>query len=271
MSLQETLHRGADALLRLPIVRQIAAREAARDFRSNRDRNMFLGVYPTWEAARLAARECGTEGYDNADSANLYLHRTRLDQHDYPALYWLTRSLLEGSRSVFDIGGSTGIKFLAFRDALAGWPDLRWTVQDVAAMVRRGRELSLERGDSAQLQFTEDLADGDGKDVLFASGVLQYLPQSLGEILQKYRQLPRRIVINTTAIHPRFDYFTVNSIGTAFCPYRVQTQAALIRPLSSLGYRLKDTWINPDKPLLIPFRPDHSLLHYSGFVLDKLP
>ena len=32
--------------------------------------------------------------------------------------------------------------------------------------------------------------------------------------------------------------------------------------------RLRETWINSDKPMTIPFRPDYSLRHYSGYCLD---
>lgn len=96
----------------------------------------------------------------------------------------------------------------------------------------------------------------------------QYLPQTLSELLSGYRRLPRRIVVNTTAVHPEHAFFSVDSIGTSFCPYRVQTQASLIRGLTSLGYRMRESWINPDKLLTIPLRPDRSLRHYSGYCLD---
>jgi putative methyltransferase (TIGR04325 family) len=171
-------------------------------------------------------------------------------------------------RTVFDVGGSTGIKYQAFRDHLAAWPDLRWTVQDVPAMVARGRELASQDPSLGNLAFTDRFTDAGGVDVLYASGVLQYLPAALGDLLSDVSPLPKRIVINTAAIHPASDFFTVNSIGTAFCPYRVQTQATLIRGLSRLGYKLRETWANPDKLLTIPGDSQHSLKEYSGYVLD---
>jgi putative methyltransferase (TIGR04325 family) len=91
----------------------------------------------------------------------------------------------------------------------------------------------------------------------------------LGDLLSSYRRLPKRIIINTAAIHTEHEFFTVNSLGTAFCPYRVQTQASLVRGLSALGYKIRETWINPDKPLVIPYRPDYSLRQYCGFCLDQ--
>jgi putative methyltransferase (TIGR04325 family) len=246
-----------------------APAQAAPDLCRQRTDNLFFGVHGSWAEAESAAREFGSVvGYDNEATVSLYEGRVRKDQHDYPSLYWIYRSMLEGHRSVFDIGGNIGIKYLAFKEALERWPDLVWRVQDVPAVIEHGRKLAQARGNGNELQFTDSFGGGDGIDVLFASGVLQYLPVTLGAILREYRALPKRIVINTTAIHAERDYFTVNSIGKAFCPYRVQTQASLIRGLTELGYRLRETWVNPDKPLLIPEHPALSLRNYCGYCLD---
>lgn len=258
----------AATLARWPVVGPWVERRARRAFVANRDDNMFLGLYETWDVAAAIAAGYGRAGYDNAASAGLYEARVRMDPHDYPSLYWLYRSMEEGCTGVFDVGGATGIKFMAFREPLQRFSALRWRVQDVPAMVDNGRRLAQQRGDAGRLEFTASFADGDGFDVLFASGVLQYLPHPLGELLAGYRTLPRRIVVNTAAIHAQFDYFTVNSIGTAFCPYRVQTQASLVRGLAALGYRVRETWINPGKVLRLPFHPGHSLHHYTGYCLD---
>lgn len=257
-----------DALANRPLVGAIIRRQAFNAFLGNRDQNMFWGVHESWDAASAAAQSFGREGYDNSDSAQIYQYRTRMDQHDYPSLYWLARSLDEGLSSVFDVGGAIGIKYLAFRDHLSKWGHFDWCVQDVPAMVVEGQRQSKIRGDSEFLSFTDKFSNGDGRDVLFASGVLQYLPNTLDELLKGWGRLPKRIIINTAAIHPERSFFTVNSLGTAFCPYRVQTQASLIRGLSALGYKIRDGWSNPDKPMLIPFHPELSLSAYSGYCLD---
>jgi putative methyltransferase (TIGR04325 family) len=269
VGLIENLHRRVDALAGWPIIHDLAQRQARDAFVSNRDQNLFYGIHSTWEEAVAAAQSFGKAGYDNSKSAQLYDHRVRMDQHDYPSLYWLTRSLEEGLTGVFDVGGAIGIKFLAFREHFGRWPNSLWRVNDVPAMVAHGRGLAAQRGDAERLQFTDRFEDGEGMDVLFASGVLQYLPRTLGDLLSSYRRLPKRIIINTAAIHTEHEFFTVNSLGTAFCPYRVQTQASLVRGLSALGYKIRETWINPDKPLVIPYRPDYSLRQYCGFCLDQ--
>jgi putative methyltransferase (TIGR04325 family) len=257
-----------DSFSRWPVVRGITDRQSLESFIANRDQNLFYGVYDRWEQAEAAATGYGRAGYDNPESADLYRFMMRIAPHDYPALYWISRSLAEGMTSLFDVGGAIGIKFYAFKDHLAGWPALRWRVQDVSAVAAHGRELAKERGVSQQLEFTDQFAEGDGFDVLFASGVVQYLPQRLGDMLASFRKLPRRIIVNTAAIHPQHEFFTVNSIGTAFCPYRIQTQAGFIGPLSKLGYRVKENWQNLGKPMTIPFRPDYSIKDYSGYCLE---
>lgn len=269
MDLISKLQSGVDRLARTSYFREMSERQARAAFLSNRDQNLFFGVYDSWQAASDAAAGCGQVGYDNDASAALYDHRTRMDTHDYPALCWLLRSMQEGLRSVGDIGGSIGIKFIAFRDALAAWPDLQWTVHDVPAATAHGRELSAARGDSGRLHFVDTFAGLQDCEILYASGVLQYLPETLGDCVANFRNRPKRIIINTTPLHPSTAFFTVNSLGTAFCPYRVQTQAVVVRELTKLGYRVRESWTNPDKRMIIPFHREHSLTHYSGLCLDR--
>jgi putative methyltransferase (TIGR04325 family) len=269
MNLIENLHGTVDALSRTGYFRERAHQRALQTFLANRDQNLFFDTFQTYTEAAVAAQKLGVTGYDNEASAAIYDHYTRIDTHDYPALCWLMRSMQEGMRTVADVGGSIGIKYRAFQVALAPWPDLRWTVHDVPAAVAHGRALAAERSDTTRLHFADRFDDLEGTDVLFASGVLQYLPETLGVMLARWQRLPRRIVINITPIHPQRDFFTINSIGTAFCPYRVQTQASLVRGLTQLGYKPRESWINPDKVMVIPLQPESSLRHYSGYCLDR--
>lgn len=269
MDLISKLQSGVDRLARISYFQERERIKARQAFVANRDNNMFFGIYDSWDAAGAEAEAFGKVGYDDDASAAIYDHRTRIDSHDYPALAWLLRSTQEGMRTVGDVGGGIGIKFLAFRDALAPWPDLKWTVCDVPAVVARGRKLATSRGDAGRLQFADHIQQLEHCDVLYASGVLQYLPATLGKTISEWRHRPKRIIINTTPIHPTSAFFTVNSIGTAFCPYRVQTQANLVRELTKLGYKMRESWINPNKLMTIPMHPDLSLQHYSGFCLDR--
>ena len=239
-------------------------------FRENASANLFLGVFETFEAAAASAPATRPLGYDNPESAALYLKRLRIDDYDYPALFWLARSLAEGLRGVADIGGSVGIKYFAFGKFLGLPPEMVWRVIEVPAVVQRGRAFAGERGVAGSLQFDDDVRAIDGLDILFASGSLQYLPLTLAQILAGLENKPRRIIVNTTPMHPKRNYFTLNSVGTAFCPYRVQHSETFIHSVSELGYRLRDEWRNVGKRMEIPFHPEESLDDYAGFCFDRV-
>jgi putative methyltransferase (TIGR04325 family) len=263
------LHDLVDAFGMAPGVRQYRERAANRRFEHNvHGRNLFRGVFSSFEAAAASAPQGVALGYDNEEAASMYLKRLSPDEHDYPAMFWLEKSFGEGLRSVVDLGGSIGIKYYAFERHLGFPPGLSWTVCDVPAAARKGREFAIQRGAGPALRFTDQFADLSGTDVLYASGVVQYLPQPLAQILSTLPAKPRRLVINTAAIHPTKDFCTLNSIGTAFCPYRVQSVDAFFSGITAQGYRLRDQWINPGKVLALDFNPGYGLQNYMGFCFD---
>ena len=268
MDLLQHVHRGIDRGATVPIVRHLVEASYRREFIRNRDQNLFYGVFQTFEAAQARAETFGLSGYDNEAAAEMYVHHTRSDAHDYPAMFWLEKSFETGWRKVLDLGGSIGNKFYAFQRAIPLPADIDWTVVDLPAVIARGAEIAASNGVAQALHFAESIVGVKGTQVLFASGSLQYLPQTLGHYLKKWPVRPLRIIINITPVHPVTEFFTVNSIGTAFCPYRVQTQAALVGELCALGYVLRDSWANRGKELVLPTHRELSLDHYRGFCLD---
>jgi putative methyltransferase (TIGR04325 family) len=261
--------RGAQRLTWLPGIDALRRRLYERHFRSNVSRNMFRGVYSSYEAAQNSAPIDRALGYDNPESAAMYFNHMAPDSFDYPAIYWLEKSLQKGFESIFDVGGHIGIKYYAFKPLLSVPGELSWMVCDVPAVIQRGRAVAAKRDPNGTLEFTSDYAQVNGRDVLFASGVVQYLPMSILEWLGPIEHKPSRIIFNTTAIHPRLDYFTLNSIGTAYCPYRVTSEAHFMSQMTSLGYHLIDRWHTPGKGALeLPVELDHDIWEYSGFVFD---
>jgi len=268
MNLLERIHTTVDRGAFVPGVRHFVEASYRKEFVHNRERNLFHGVFASFETAAASASRYGVSGYDNDASADLYLGHMRADAHDYPAMFWLSKSFSTGLRRVLDVGGSIGIKYYAFKTSLPVPDDVEWTVVDVPTVVAKGKALSSERGVSGALHFSAKMSCGEGADILFASGSLQYLPLTLGAYLAEWKRKPARIIVNITPIHESLGYFTVNSIGTAFCPYRVQTQAALVSELAGHGYVMKDTWANRGKDLHLPLHPELSLNHYRGFCFD---
>ncbi len=248
-----------------------SVRESAyrRKFLDNREENLFMGSFESFAAAEAGAPPSKAIGYDNAEAAKtLYSHQVYF--YDYPGLFWLGRSLGEGMRSVFDLGGHVGIKYYAFRRMLDYPADLRWTVCDVPGVVQTGRELAQQREAEAQLSFTTDFKDASGYDVLYASGSLQYLPTRISEILAALPVKPRRVILNTTAVHPERTLYTLNSIGFAVCPYRIQHHDELLAELTQSGYKRRDVWRNEGKPIEVPFVDGGDKPYYAGCCFDLL-
>jgi putative methyltransferase (TIGR04325 family) len=245
-----------------------SVREAAyrRKFLDNREENLFMGSFKSFEAAEAGAPPSKAVGYDNAPADAYYSHQ--LYFYDYPGLFWLGRSLDDGMRKVFDLGGHVGIKYYAFRRVLAYPADLRWTVCDVPAVVKSGRELAVQREATAQLNFTTDYREAGGCDVLYASGSLQYLPKRIAEIIADLPAKPKRIILNTTAVHPERTLYTLNSIGFAVCPYRIQHHDQVLAELAEAGYKRRDAWRNEGKVIEVPFVDGGDKPYYAGCCFD---
>ncbi|WP_454903302.1 TIGR04325 family methyltransferase [Variovorax gossypii] len=247
---------------------QFPPRESAyrRKFLNNQDENLFMGSFESFAAAEAGAPPSKAVGYDNAEAAKLY--SPQIYFYDYPALFWLGRSIDAGLTRVFDLGGHIGIKYYAFRRVLSYPDNLHWTVCDVPGVVESGRALAVQREATAQLDFTTDPRDASGCDLLYASGSLQYLPQRIDAILASLAVKPKRIILNTTAVHPERTIYTLNSIGVAVCPYRIEHYDELMAELMRSGYKKRDAWRNEGKPIEVPFVDGGDKPYYAGCCFD---
>ena len=183
MGLLARLHRALDHAFEVPPLGSLRRRARDRRFERGGEIHAFRGVFETYEAAHASAPTTLPTGYDNAASAELYARDLDVGEYDYPALFWVGQSMQEGMRSVLDLGGSVGIKFVAFGKYLDFPSDLVWRVLEVPAVVKRGRELALAYRGGGALQFVGSISDVNGVDLLLASGSLQYLPKSLPEMM----------------------------------------------------------------------------------------
>ncbi|QSI30485.1 methyltransferase, TIGR04325 family [Variovorax sp. RKNM96] len=235
-------------------------------FLNNQDENLFMGSFESFAAAEAGAPPSKAVGYDHAAAANLY--SPQIYFYDYPGLFWLGRSIDAGLTRIFDLGGHIGIKYYAFRRVLTYPDSLRWTVCDVPSVIENGRAVAEQREVTAQLAFTTDYREASGCDVLYASGSLQYLTVRIDEILSSLAVKPRRIVLNTTAVHPERTIYTLNSIGVAVCPYRIEHHDGLLQTLTRSGYRKRDVWRNEGKLIEVPFVDGGDLPYYAGCCFD---
>jgi putative methyltransferase (TIGR04325 family) len=181
-------------------------------------------------------------------------------------LFWLGK-VLPGSKSVFDWGGSVGLKYFAFRPYLEYATDLEWLVGEVPAVVELGRKIAQNEGASA-LRFTTDFTGMADADVLLAFGVLQFIDDPF-RVLRAQPRLPQHLIINKAPVYELPAAATLHNMGTAFCPYHLHNRSDLMQALESLGYRLIDEWRLPGVDCQIPFHPEHSIGAYSGFYFRR--
>lgn len=264
------LHRIMIEAAQLPVLDVLVRPIYERIFVRNRWRDLYRGVYPSFAAARASAPAVRPVGYDHAATARLYRDRPRnLRASDYPVMFWIASLIEAGCRRVFDLGGHFGITYYALGQRMRVPDDLDWCVHDVPAVVASGREYAETNDPLRRLRFSERREDADGADVLLAGGVLQYLDYTLADLLGRLAHLPRYLVIGQVPLHPSRSFFTLQSIGSAFCPYRVTAEPEFVASLETLGYVALDCWESREKSCRIPGTRGYSVERYQGFCFRR--
>lgn len=270
MFVWEGAHRAVERIAGWPLVDTYLRRQYDRRFEANRDANLFRGVFDTFDAAAKSAPPTLPLGYDHPGPAAMYLDRARKTYPtDYPMLFWLQKLLARGCTRFFDLGGHIGVSYYAYRRYLDYPAAMQWRVHDVPAVMEQGKRVASERDREKQLGFAERFEEADGMEVLMAQGSVQYLPETLAERLARLEAPPGHVLLNLTPLHERHSYFTLQGIGTAYCPYRVTAVGEFLAAYDALGYKVVDTWENPDKSCPIPFHADRSLDRYHGFYFRR--
>ena len=263
------LHDWLDTMLAAPGVRSLRERRFDDEFRSGHRGNSCRGLYASYSEALSAAPRTLPLGYDNEAAASMYRDRLeRIYPGDYPVLHWLGEWFRDGATRVFDLGGHVGVGYYAYQNYLRYPSGLQWQLFDMPAVLESARELARERDRLGALTFAARVADAAGADVLFSSGCLQYREDTLAELLSRLESRPRRVLVNLIPLHDRHEFWTVQSIGTAFCPYRIQLRSKFFADLEKAGYRVLDRWENAEKRCEVAFEPGHSFTGYTGAALE---
>jgi|APLak6261672214_1056088.scaffolds.fasta_scaffold01616_2 putative methyltransferase (TIGR04325 family) len=153
------------------------------------DATYFSGRYANWAAAAAAA-----DGYDTAEilqRTEAAMQRIQANptlferdsvilpepEYSFPALAALLQigGQNRGQLDVVDFGGALGSSYFQFRRFLGHLRPLNWAVVEQAHFVERGRKVLHEDGLSFHPTI-ESALQTMRKDLLFASGVFQYLP-----------------------------------------------------------------------------------------------
>jgi putative methyltransferase (TIGR04325 family) len=259
------LHQAVEKLGRLPVILPWRRRKFSQRFQDGHAVGCCLGIFQNWEQAASAAPETRPLGYDHVAGSLMYRDRlVTIYPSDYPMMLWLQKALFEGVRKVFDLGGHIGLSYYAYQKVLQLPADLSWVVHDVPAVMQAGRQEAVQLDPMHRLSFSDDFLDAAQADLLFTSGCLQYLQETLAQRLGALPRRPQWVLVNLLPLHEEHEFWTVQSIGTAFCPYRIQQAHTFFADMSHLGYQPLDTWENLEKSCWIAFDPEHSLDRYHG-------
>lgn len=265
--MSDRLHDLLESVLSAPLIGQLRARRFDRMFGTGVMPGMCRGVFPTYAEAVRSAPQSLPLGYDHDAAGDLYQERLdRVSPGDYPMMLWLTKAFAAGVTRVFDLGGHVGASYYAYQPYMSYPPRLRWELLDVPAVAARGRQIAAERDTRHALSFVDGFDGASDADLLFSAGCLQYLEESLPTKLARLPSRPEWVLINLVPMHTEYDYWTVQSIQGAFCPYHIQRDKEFFQGMAALGYTLIDRWINAEKRCTVKFRPDCSIEGYVGAV-----
>lgn len=271
--LKNKLRRIANETAELPGIRLLAEPVYRRMFqRPYRNGNAYYGAYPTYDEALKQIADSTNSTYNVAQSAGKYrefLDRVRLS--DYPLLYWLARLFPKQPSRLFDLGGHIGVSYYGFRRYLDYPARMRWLVHDVAAVCEEGKTWARDNDSTGQLEFVHSPEDVEGCDILLTSGALQYLDYTLADLLAKVRHPPADVLVNQVPMHSQLDYFTLQNIGFATCPYHVQSVERFTAGMEACGYACRDHWQSHERQLRVPFRPHCAIDSYHGFYFSRSP
>lgn len=255
-----------ESLKRLPMIRNWQKRRRLAYFLSEDGFASFYGVFASFSEARAALPK--SEGHNQRALAAEYVNvrRHRVFSYDYPVIYWLSEAFRLGAASVFDIGGSVGVHYQAYRKILAYPTSLTWQVCDVPAIVQVGRELA-ERSHETRLTFTETLDPGAVQaDIWISAGAIHYIEGARpGPLLAACKERPMYFILNKLPLYGGDDFVSAQNVGKdTYVPQYVYNRKRFITDIESTGYHLVDSWEVPECSFYLPGHPEKSFRKFSG-------
>lgn len=229
----------------------------------------FRGVFETFEQAIQSAPKSKFIGYNSPDLAEEYISDPEsfevIRAYDYPMLFWLKHIFNETTEdiSIFDFGGNVGIHFYAYQKYINYPKNLKWTVFEVAEIVKAGKKLAKVKS-PINLNFTDTEKVAEGKDIFIASGSIQYV-ESLSTLLTSLTQKPRFLLLNRLPLYDGKQFVTLQNGGKVFYPQYVFNYSDFVSSLKEIGYDLIDAWEDNLDSCIIPFHPEKSIRFYHGF------
>jgi putative methyltransferase (TIGR04325 family) len=167
---------------------------------------------------------------------------------------------------VLDFGGAMGIAYAYFR-ALLSVP-FEYHVVDNRRCCMEGRTIFRDDG---RVHFAEDLSLVSAADVVFLSGVLQYVEDYRGTIellVGRFRPTMFLLTLLPVGTFPTFASAQTNLPGTRMAHWFFN-MSELRSILSTLGYRVSFRSIAEPSFDMSNFPPSHRLTHMSNLLFVK--
>jgi len=212
------------------------------------------GLYKSFAEAAADAPGDKLSGYDHRVISEFY--KTRIDElnpSDYPVLFWLSQ-LLPKARVVFELGGSVGIGYYAYRRFVPFPENLQWIICELPEAVRFGQEIALERNEKG-LIFTDQRQVASYLDIYATFGALQYIEEPFDRIISDLFVKPAHILINRVPLTSGDAFITLQNNGLWFSPYKVDNRAEFVKSIEALDFELIDQWEMT--------RPNNFLFHFG--------
>jgi len=238
----------------------------------------FLGVFDNIDQAIQSAPKTKNIGYDSAELAQEYAQMLEdqnwegsgrvIANYDYPVLFWLSQIINQDlGSSVFDFGGNVGVHFYAYRNYIDSLKDIEWMVCEVVEIAKIGRAIAEKRSIS-NISFTSTFEDIKDRNILIASGSIQYVDNLAQQLLGT--KLPKHLLINRLPLYDGEQFVTLQNGGKVFYPQYVFNKAKFIAELNQIGYKLIDIWEDKHDSCIIPSHPEKSLPFYYGLYMQLI-
>jgi putative methyltransferase (TIGR04325 family) len=183
---------------------------------------------------------------------------------DYPVLFWMRDIAANEPLRVFDFGGGIGQTFVNYSATMPEEVLSEWIVQDLPEVVRRA-SIAVPCPPS-KLHFTSRLDEGVGCNVVLAAGALHYWENSLASLFDELRTKPAHFIINRSPMTTRSTSFcTVQQGHNWAVACKVRNFDEVTEEMLALGYKLIDTWKDPQKNLIFPWLPAYSCAYYGAY------
>jgi len=185
---------------------------------------------------------------------------------DYPTIFWLNNIFTKSDKSnniILDFGGNIGNHFYLYKKYLNLSPH-NWIVVELENFIEAGRSLN---NDNLNLNFNNFENVITEKALIFhASGALQYLNESLVDVILKFETLPDYIIINRTPFSAEKSFYTIQNGGSSEYVMKIISFNEIDKLLEY--YEILDDWFDNIDKCYVPFKS--TKVFYKGYLLNKI-